>query len=122
MPTRVFFCYDSDDLRGERIELVRRHWQAGEGHEDTGIFDHEDLRGFTLSGSAAVKELIAHNLGHTSVTCVLIGASTWQRRWVRYSIVESIVRGNRVVGLHINSIPDRSRGTTALGRNPLEVL
>jgi hypothetical protein len=42
---------------------------------------------------------------------VLIGSHTWHRRWVRYEIIESIQRGNRVVAVHLNGIPDRANRT-----------
>lgn len=122
MSSRAFFCYDAEDVASQRVELVRQHWLTGEGCEDAGIFDGEDLRGFTISGDAAVKQMIEGNLAHTTVTCVLIGTHTWTRRWVRYAIVESIQRGNRLLGLHINGIPDRARRTLPLGRNPFDYL
>jgi hypothetical protein len=122
MTTRVFFCYDPEDLKDQRVETVRQCWLSRAGCEDSGIFEGEDLKGFTISGDAAVKQMIVANLEHTSVTCVVIGASTYSRRWVRYAIVESVQRGNRLVGVHVNGIPDRSRRTRPAGRNPLDHL
>jgi hypothetical protein len=122
MSIRVFFCFDHEDVSDQRVDLVRQHWLSKDDREDTGIFDGRNLQGFTLSGNAAVKRLIDGNLEHTLATCVLIGTNTWARRWVRYAIVESIQRGNRVVAVHINGIPDRSRRTKPAGRNPLEHL
>jgi len=41
---------------------------------------------------------------------------------VRYEIIQSIQRGNRVVAVHVNGIPDRAHRTKPAGRNPLEHL
>jgi hypothetical protein len=122
MTTKVFFCFDHEDLADERIDLVRKHWQSKEGHEDAGFFDEQDVKDFTLSGNASLKRMIDTGLEHSSATCVLIGTNTSARRWVRYAIVESVQRGNRLIGVHINAIPDRLRRTKPLGRNPLEHL
>ncbi len=51
-----------------------------------------------------------------------IGSQTYARRWVRYEIVRSIRRGNRIIGIHINSIPDRKKAVKPLGRNPFMYL
>jgi hypothetical protein len=75
-----------------------------------------------MSGQSAIKRLIDGGLENSCVTCVLIGTHTYSRRWVRYEISESLQRGNRLVGVHINGIPDRSRRTKPAGRNPLEHL
>lgn len=45
-------------------------------------------------GDAAVRRLIEEALRNTSVTAVLIGAKTSERRWVREEIQLSEARGN----------------------------
>ena len=69
-----------------------------------------------------MKRLINGGLDNTSVTAVLIGSHTYARRWVRYEIMKSIERGNTMIGVHINGIPDRNRQTKAAGPNPFDHL
>ena len=122
MAKRVYFCFHHQDLIDWRIQVVRNQWLAAEDHEDAGLFDEPTWDESSMSGQAAIKRLIDGGLENTSATCVLIGTHTWHRRWVRYEIVESLQRGNRMVGVHVNGIPDRARRTKPPGRNPLEHL
>src|SRR5207245_9411462 len=73
-------------------------------------------------GAEAVKRLINSALENTSITCILIGTGTWYRRWVRYEILKSHDRRNKMLGIHINSIPDKNQQTFSQGRNPFDYL
>ncbi len=70
----------------------------------------------------ALKRLINGELEGTSVTAVLIGSQTWARRWVRYEIMKSIERGNKVMGVHINAIKGKDQLIKANGPNPFDNL
>jgi hypothetical protein len=52
------------------------------------------------------------------VTCVLIGEKTWERKYVRYEIEQSIERGNGILGIHINRIKNQKGWTCFKGRVP----
>ena len=60
-------------------------------------------------------------MNKTSVTVVLIGESTANRKWINYEIVKSFERGNGIVGIYINRINGRT-GLTPRGKNPLDRL
>jgi hypothetical protein len=122
MARRVYFCFHYQDLIDWRVQVVRNQWLSKEGNEDAGLFDEPTWDETSISGQAAIRRLIDGGLENTSVTCVLIGTHTWHRRWVRYEIIQSIQRGNRLVAVHVNGIPDRARRTRPAGRNPLEHL
>jgi hypothetical protein len=70
-------------------------------------------------GDAAVRKLIADALKNTSVTAVLIGAKTSERKWVREEIRQSEERGNGIFGIYIHNIKDLSGKTDVKGQNPL---
>ena len=72
-------------------------------------------------GDQYLKRLIERGLNNTSVTAVLIGEDTANRRWVNYEIVKSFEKGNGILGIHINRIKGRI-GLTARGLSPLERL
>ena len=51
---------------------------------------------------------------------MLIGAHTWQDRWVRYEIARSLERGSGLLAVRINGIVDpKTHQTTVAGSNPL---
>ena len=64
--------------------------------------------------------MIDDGLRNTSVTCVLIGAETATRKWVKYEIEQSLERGNGLLGVYINGLRDRTGLTDPRGANPLD--
>lgn len=50
---------------------------------------------------------------------MLIGSETYSRPWVRYELLKSFVRGNSLLGIHVNSIKDQNSQTKSLGPNSL---
>ena len=121
MAKRVFFSFHYDDVKTFRVNVVRNHDLTKETGQ-SGFFDASIWEDAELHGDSAVKRLINSNLENTSVTCVLIGTETWSRRWVRYEILKSYDRGNKLLGIHINSIPDKNRQTFIRGSNPFSYL
>ena len=49
-----------------------------------------------------------------------MGSETYKRKWVRYEILKSFIKGNYIFAVHINKIKDKNRNTKAYGKNPLE--
>ena len=121
MAKRVYFAFDYEDVSDFRANVVRKHNFLG-GVEAAGYLDASIWEKAKKTDPAALKRLIDAELAYTSVTAVLIGSGTWLRRWVRYEIFKSIEKGNRVIGIHINSIPDKNRQTKPLGPNPFDNL
>ncbi|HKA45956.1 MAG TPA: TIR domain-containing protein [Burkholderiales bacterium] len=117
--TKIYFSHDLDD---PRVDVVRKHWLAQPGHEEAGFFDALTWADATMAGPSTIRRLLSSALDNTSVTCVLIGPQTSSRRWVRYEIVESMERRNRLLGIHINGIPDKSRQPGPAGPSPFEQL
>jgi antiphage defense system Thoeris ThsB-like protein len=118
---KVFFSFDYDEDRN-RAEVVCASWRthhpdstAEASFVDSGIWQEAKA----LS-EESVQRLIRQGIGRTSVTCVLVGAHTWDRRWARCEIAQSIEQGNGLLAVRINGIADtRTRQTSAAGANPL---
>ncbi len=70
-------------------------------------------------GEVARKRLINGALDSTSNTCILVGAGTYARPWVRYEVLKSFRRGNHNFAVHINGIKGKDGTTKDLGLNPL---
>ncbi len=121
MSKRVYFGFHYQDVIDFRANVVRNHNFTG-GVEAAGYYDHSIWETAKNTNPLALKRLINSELENTSVTVILIGTDTWSRRWVRYEIMKSIERGNRVIGIHINAITGKNQQTKPLGPNPFDNL
>lgn len=121
MAKRVYFAFHYQDVIDFRANVVRNHNFMG-GVEAAGYYDHSIWEEAKNTSPLALKRLINAEVQNTSVTAVLIGSDTWARRWVRYEIMKSVERGNRVLGVHINSIKGKNRLAKLLGPNPFDNL
>lgn len=117
MAKRVFFSFHYQDVITFRANVVRNHHITKDSGE-AGFFDASIWEDAKRYGDSSLKRLINSGLGNTSVTCVLIGTETWERPWVRYEILKSYEKGNALLGIHINSIPDKFKQTFIQGNNP----
>jgi hypothetical protein len=106
MARRCFFSFHYQDVIHFRANVVRNHNVTKDNNG--GFFDASIWESARKQGDIALKRLINGNLENTSATVVLIGSETYARRWVQYEIMKSIERGNKVLGVHINNIPDRN--------------
>jgi len=122
MAKRVFFSFHYQDVIDFRTNVVRNHWRTKPNRESAGFFDASIWETAKKTGDIALKRLINSGIEGTSSTCVLIGTSTYLRRWVRYEIMRSFKKGNSICGVHINSIRGRDEKTKVLGQNPFDYL
>lgn len=122
MAKRVFFSFHYEDVGNFRANVVRQHWMTKPDREAAGFFDASIWETARKTGDIAVKRLINSGLDGTSVTCVLIGSETYARRWVRYEILKSFRKGNRILAVHINSIKGKDQIVKTSGPNPLSYL
>ena len=122
-PSRqVFFSFDYEE-DGNRSEVVRASLLAHDaGARETSPADSRIWQQASRPGGE-VERLIRQAISQTCATCVLVGARTWEREWVRYEIAKSLERGNGLLAVRINGILDSAtRQTSAAGRNPLAYL
>lgn len=119
---RVYFSFHYQDVADFRANVVRNHKIVGSDSKSAGYLDASIWEEAKKKGDLALKRMINDELEYTSVTVVLIGSETYDRRWVRYEIIKSIERGNRVIGVHINSIKDKYGVIKAVGPDPFDFL
>lgn len=122
MAKRVFFSFHYQDVIDFRANVVRNHWVCKEHRDEAGFFDASLWESSKRTGDQSLKRLINDGLKGTSVTVVLIGEHTYARRWVRYEIMKSLEVGNKIFGVHINSIKCRNGQTKVQGANPFDYL
>lgn len=111
MARRVFFSFHYDnDIN--RSMVVRNSWVT-QGKEAAGFIDKAEFEEIKRQGKAAVERWIDKQLEGTSVTVVLVGSETLNRPFVQYEVIESIKRGNAVIGVDISEIKDMSTSATS---------
>lgn len=120
MARRCFFSFHYQDVIDFRANVVRNHNITKD--DNGGFFDASIWETAKKQGDIALKRLINGGLDNTSATVVLIGSSTYSRRWVQYEIMKSVERGNIVIGIHINAIRDRHGNVHSQGPNPFDYL
>lgn len=117
MPRKVFFSFDFDKDHW-RVSQVRNVDALGP-FTKAKFLDRAPWEAIRRQGDVAIKRWIDQNMHGASVTVVLIGARTAERKWVQYEIRESISKGMGLLGIDISKIRDQHRMTSSAGRNPL---
>ncbi len=120
MTNQVFFSFDYQDVIDFRANVVRNHWCTKTMKEKVDFLDASIWESEKVTEEYTLKKIINVALQETNVTVVLIGSETYKRRWVRYEMVRSLVQGNKLIAVHINSIKDKYGNTKPLGPNPLD--
>ena len=120
---RVFFSfhYQNDVWR---VNQVRQSWRYN--HEDTreseGFFDGSIWESSKRTGPESLKSLIREGIKNTSVTCILAGSQTYERRWVRYEIARSVVKKNGLLTVRIDRMRNQQGSVSNEGPNPLDYM
>lgn len=122
MAKRVFFSFHYKDVAELRANVVRNSWLTKPDRQAAGFFDASIWEEAKKDSDLALKRLINGGLDGTSNTCVLVGSDTYARPWVRYEIFKSLLRGNHLLAVHINSIKGKDQLTKTLGPNPFDFL
>lgn len=119
MPRKTFFSfyYKSDVWRAWN---VRNSWVVKPDEQvDRGFFDSSVFEASKKESDDSLKAFLRDGLNNTSVTCVLAGTQTWERRWVRYEIARSILKGNGLLTVYIHGVKDDNQQTSTKGADPL---
>jgi hypothetical protein len=117
---RTFFSFHyKPDVT--RAWVVRNSWvtAVAQGERnDAGFFDSSVFEAKQRENDEALKRFLREGLKNTTVTCVLVGAETSLRRWVRYEILQSFIRGNGLLAVRIHKIADFDRKQCSEGFDP----
>ena len=121
MARRVFFSFHFQrDIF--RVNVVRNSDVTKKNVEQSGYWDHSLWEETKKKGDLALQKLIEAGLVNTSVTAVLAGTETANRKWVRYELVKSFERGNGLLTIYINRIAKLDQTTDPQGPDPLSQL
>jgi hypothetical protein len=120
MARKVFFSFHYQrDLW--RANVVRNSGMiegvAAAGFHNVSLWEDAERR-----GDIAVRRLIERALDNTTVTVVLIGLDTANRKYVSYEIDQSVARGNGILGIRINIVKDKDGHVDLPGPVPAGLL
>src|ERR1700722_14173557 len=122
MARRTFFSFHyKPDVT--RAWVVRNSWmtKVTQGdREDAGFFDSSVFEASQRDSDESLKRFLRDGLKNTSVTCVLVGAETCLRRWVRYEIFRSFLCGNGLFAVRIHTIGALNSPATVAGGSPFD--
>ena len=119
MSRRTFFSfhYEPDVWRAWN---VRNSWVVTEADKESrGFFDSSVFEASKKQSDDALKTFLRKGLENTSVTCVLAGTHTWSRRWVRFEIARSVIKGNGLLTVHIDGVQNKEKEISTKGADPL---
>jgi hypothetical protein len=116
MARKVFFSFHFQrDCR--RVNVVRNAEVIG-GLEKS-VLDRAEWEKVKRNGDDAVRRWIDSQLKGTSVTAVLVGRETGNRKWVKYEVQKSIELGKGLIAIDISKIKDTDGSTANRGPNPV---
>jgi hypothetical protein len=116
MARKTFFSFHyTRDLW--RVNQIRNSHMI-EGVSAAGFRDASLWEESKKKGDAAIKKIIDDALLGTSVTVVLIGAETANRKYVAYEIEKSLSRGNGIIGVRIHNVKNQDGKTDSIGATP----
>jgi hypothetical protein len=117
---RTFFSfhYQPDN---QRAQVVKQSWVTKPDRAAAGFFDSSAFE-TKKRPNDVLKAFLNEQLKGTSVTCVLIGAETALRPWVRYELVRSFYRGNGLFGVRVHGIRNFAQQLGNPGSNPFDML
>lgn len=119
MARRVFFSfhYERDIWRASQ---VRNSWITKPDRESAGFWDAASWEEVKKKGDDEIKKWIDKQILGTSVTVVLIGAETNNRKYVDYEIEQSVKVGNGLLAIFIHKLKNSQGQTDIRGNNPFD--
>jgi hypothetical protein len=105
-----------------RVNNVRNAWKIEhiDSSSNRSFYDSSLWETRKVTNADVIKQLIRTGVLRTSAVCVLAGATTWERRWVRYEIARAIIDRRGLLTVHLNGINHhQTKGPDPRGLNPL---
>ena len=120
---KAYFAFRFEDIM--RVNNVRNGGKIN--HPDSmymrSFFDRSIWGKSKAKEPDSLKSLMRDAVVQSSAICVLVGAHTWQGRWVKYEIARSVIDQRGLLAVHINGIKQIERLTAdARGLSPLHFM
>jgi hypothetical protein len=105
------------------FEYNKDNWRAGQVRnmgkvDDSSTFSDNDWEEVKYKSDDKIKEWIDSQLNKRSCIVVLVGATTSNRRWVKYEIEKAYELRKGIVGIHVHGLKDSDGNQCSKGNNP----
>ena len=117
MARKIFIAHHHKDKNQVRGFILLR-WNK---NVDFTFFDRSLVDPVASDDEDYIKKCIREKMQGTSVTVVLIGEKTYNSRWVRWEVEESIDRNNGLLGIKLKGKSD-AKIPVALKENKIRVI
>lgn len=101
---------------------VVKNSQVTKDREDAGFLDSSAFEEARRKDPDTLKRFLRKEMEGSSVVCVLVGAETALRRWVRFEIMQGILDERGIFGIRIHTIADLNGRNANAGPNPFDLL
>ena len=102
-----------------RASQVKNSWVT-QDRKAAGFFNSVEWEEVKKKQDSEIEKWIDGQLVGTSVTVVLIGTNTADRKWIDYEIKSSRKRGNGLLGIYIHNKKNSKGLTSKKGKNPFD--
>lgn len=118
MARRTFFSfhYGNDAWRAAQV----RNSGVTKPRNARGYLDKAEWEETKKKGDSEVKKWIDNQMKGTSVTVVLIGKDTHNRKYVKHEIEQSHKNNNAIIGVRIHNLKNQDGQTDSKGENPFD--
>lgn len=115
MSRQVFFSF----------EFKKDAWRAGQvrnmGKVDkSSTFSDNDWETVKSKDDDTIKKWINDQMKMRSCLVVLIGETTYSRKWVKYEIERAYKLGKGIVGIYVHGLKDSDGNQCSKGNNPFD--
>lgn len=122
------FFDEQKDLKVKRkvffsFEYIKDGWRAGQVRnmgvvDDSSTFSDNDWEQVRKNTDLTIARWINSELQQRSCIVVLIGETTFTRKWVLYEIKKAYEMNKGILGIRINQLKDRDGKQSKKGGNP----
>lgn len=112
---QVFFSfeYNKDAWRAAQVRNM------GKVSEDS-TFSGNDWEEVKRKDDQSIKKWINDQMAMRSCIVVLVGATTYTRKWVKYEVQRAYDLNKGIVAICVHNLRDREGNQTIKGQNPLD--
>lgn len=105
------FEYNKDAWRASQVRNMGKV-------DNSSTFSDNDWEEVKKKSDSQIRQWIDSQIKMRSCIVVLVGATTSERKWVRYEIQKAYELGKGIVGIKIHNLKDVFGYQTTEGRNP----
>lgn len=119
MARKIFFSFHFE-RDAQRAGVVRNSWVTKSDREEAGFWDAVEWEEVKKKDEEFVKKWIRDQMKGSSVTVVLIGKETNDRKYVDYEIEQTTSEKKGLLGIYIHNIKDFNKQIDEKGKNPFD--